>query len=218
MTCPRAVHGLMVLLATAGCSVSAGSVNVGIWRPSRQVDTVVCVDRTGGGCLRKLEVGRDVPARSFGGGMFSLASPGYFHSARNAAPTDALALKNSFEYLRGRGGFALGGRIAANVALDFGKDERHTFFWLPVSVLGYWGYPAFDVYGGAGYTPYANIKTTRNDVSQLERRHGFQLLAGARFVLNNQRNFRISAGAELERQFFSGDSWTSVTGNLGLHL
>jgi hypothetical protein len=181
------------------------------------VDTVVCFEDTAGACRKTLAVARDIPARSFAGGMVSFASPGYFRARSGDTTVHALALNNSFDYLRGRGGFALGARVGANAATDFGR-ERHTFFSLPLSLLGYWGYPAFDLYAGGGYTPYASVKTRRDDTASRRTRQGFQLLVGARVVLRSARNFRISAGLEGQQQFLNDASWTSVTGNLGLHL
>ena len=120
-----------------------------------------------------------------------------------------------------RAGSQRGERSAVCVAFSpttILSSEHRTFLALPISMLGYWGYPNFDIYAGGGYTPYASAKTTRDDVTSRQTLHGFQLLGGARVVLKSARNYRISAGLEAQQQFLNDASWTSVTGNFGLHL
>ena len=105
----------LALATQCGCAVSAGSVNVGQWRAKRQVDTSVCFEAPSGSCKKTLEVGRESPTRSFGGGIVAWFNPGYLRASRAGEVTQAAAFNSSIEYLRGRGGFALGGRLGANL-------------------------------------------------------------------------------------------------------
>jgi len=208
-----------VALATqGGCAVSAGSVNVGQWRPKRQVDTSVCFEAPSGGCKRTLEIGRDSPTRSFGGAMFSWFNPGYLRLSRAGAVSQGAAFNSSLEYLRGRGGFALGGRLGANLGSNFASQGRKNFVSVPLSALAYWGYPLWSIYAGGGYTAYASAKTTVGDSSSTETLRGFHLLGGARFVLKDARNFRLSTSAELEQQYLGDSRLMTITGNVGIHL
>jgi hypothetical protein len=127
----------MAFLTGSGCAVSGGTANVGIWRPSRQVETLVCLEDSAGHCRKTIEAGHDSKARSFGGVMVTLASPGYLRARSGGATVHALALNNGFDYLSGRGGIAWGVRIGANTGSDLGKRERHALFSLPLSLLGY---------------------------------------------------------------------------------
>jgi len=213
--------GLLACLALAtqdGCAVSAGSVNVGQWRPKRQVDTRVCFEAPSGGCQKTLEVGRDSPTRSYGGAIVAWFNPGYLRASRAGVVTQAAAFNSSVEYLRGRGGFALGGRLGANLGSNFKNQGGTTFFSLPLSGLAYWGYPLWSIYVGGGYTAYASAKTTLGDSSRTETWRGFHLLGGTRLVLKSARNFRLSTSAELEQQFLEGTRLMTITGNVGIHL
>lgn len=204
----------MVALACAGCAISGGTATVGIWRPQRVVDTQVCIESSPGVCAKTLEVGREVPARSFAGGMFAWFNPGYaFVSGSDAR--HRFVLNSQFDYLRGRGGFALGGRLGGNVA--FGLNNL--LFTVPVSVLGYWGYPWASVYAGGGYTPYANESGSKDGETRMSTRlHGPHLLAGTRILLRTGRAFRMSTSAEVARQYLGDLTITSSTMNFGLHF
>lgn len=196
---------MVVALAGAGCAMSGGTATVGIWRPQRVVDTQVCIESSPGVCGKTLEVGRDVPARSFAGGMFGWFNPGYaFVSGSDVR--HRFVLNSQFDYLRGRGSFALGGRLGGNVA--FGRTNL--LFTVPVSMLGYWGNPAASVYAGGGYTPYASEEGMRL--------HGPHLLAGTRILLRTGRAFRMSTSAEVSRQYLGDLTVTSSTMNIGLHF
>jgi len=208
----------LALVSQGGCAVSAGSVNVGQWRPYRQVDTSVCVEAAPGVCQKTLEVGRDSPTRSFGGAMVSWFNPGYLRVSRAGQVTQGAAFNSSVEYLRGRGGFALGGRLGANLASNFASQGRKNFFSIPLSGLVYWGYPLWNIYAGGGYTAYASAKTTTGDTASTETLHGLHLLGGARVVLKNARNYRVSTSAELEQQYLGDTAMMTITGNVGVHL
>ena len=209
----------LVLGTQAGCAVSAGTVNVGVWRAKREIDTKVCLEAASGGCAKTLEVGRDSPTRSFGGGMLSLFNPGYLRARRSdGTVTQGVAFSSSLEYLRGRGGFALGGRLGANLGSNFASQGRTNFFSMPFSVLGYWGYPLWSIYAGGGYTAYASAKTTMGDTSRTETLRGFHFVGGARVVLRSARSYRLSTSAELQQQYLGDTGLMTITGNLGLHL
>jgi hypothetical protein len=215
------VPSLLACLALAtqgGCAVSAGSVNVGQWRAKRQVDTSVCFEAPSGGCAQTLEVGRESKARSFGGGIVAWFNPGYLRASRGGDVTQAAAFNSSFEYLRGRGGLAWGGRLGANLGSNLKSQGGKTFFSMPLSGLVYWGYPLWNIYVGGGYTAYASAKTTVGDSSSTETLRGFHLLGGARLVLKSARNYRISISSELEQQYLGDTLMTTITGNVGIHL
>lgn len=204
----------IVALVCAGCALSGGTATVGIWRPQRVVDTQVCIESSPGVCAKTLEVGRDVPKRSFAGGMFAWFNPGYaFVSGSDAQ--HRFVLNSQFDYLRGRGGFALGGRLGGNIALG----RKHLMFTVPVSMLGYWGYPWASVYAGGGYTPYASEKASSDgETAMTSRLHGPHLLAGTRILLRTGRAFRMSVSAEVAWQYFGELTVTSSTMNVGLHF
>lgn len=204
----------MIALAGAGCAMSGGTATVGMWRPQRVVDTQVCIESSPGVCAKTLEVGRDVPARSFAGGMFAWFNPGYaFVSGSDAR--HRFVLNSQIDYLRGRGGFALGGRVGGNLA--FGGNNL--LFTVPVSVLGYWGYPWASVYAGGGYTPYATEAYSDDGKTRMSTRsHGPHLIAGTRIVLRTGRAFRLSTSVEVARQYLGDLTITSSTMNIGLHF
>ncbi|MBA3457354.1 MAG: hypothetical protein H0T42_30010, partial [Deltaproteobacteria bacterium] len=92
-------------------------------------------------------------------------------------------------------------------------------FAMPVSVVGYWGYPWASVYAGGGYTPYATESATGEGAAGMSTRsHGPHLLAGTRILLRTGRSFRMSTSAEVARQFLGDMTITSGTMNIGLHF
>lgn len=201
-----------VLLLASGCAIGAGTSTVGIWRPKRVVDTEVCVQERGTtGCSRTTEVARDMPARSFGGGLVAWFNPGYMHLGGDAGSRDLFVADSHYEYLRGRGGFALGGRLGANIA--FGADKQ-MMFTMPVTAVGHWGFERFSLYGGAGYTPYALYKV--EDASTTL--HGFHVMAGARYVVQPRRSTRLTSSVDVFQYFLEGVVATSATTAIGLHF
>ena len=204
----------------AGCALSNGSgaTGVGRWRAHRDVDTIVCVEDPAapGKCAQTFVVGRELPTRSFGGGTFSAFNTGYLRAHRPGGLAEGLTLDNSFEYLRGRGGFAVGGRIGANIG--FTTDLKTTYFTLPLSVLGHWGYPQWNVYAGGGVTPYAREKLPAGEASTRRTLSGFHLLGGARVVVRRARVFQTSVGAEVGRQWLGDVGLTTITANIGVDI
>ena len=200
----------LALVALAGCTVGAGTSTVGIWRPKRVVDTEVCIQETPDRCTRTTEIARDLPARSFGGGLFSWFNPGYMHLDGTTRGADRVALDSHYEYLRGRAGFAVGVRLAANIA--FGSDSL--MFSYPITAVAHWGFERFSLYGGPGYTPYARDKYK----SMTTESSGFHVLAGGRVLLRAGRHYQLTTSFDVFRQYLGDVTATSVTAAFCIHL
>ncbi len=204
----------LVALAASGCAIGAGTSTVGIWRPKRVVDTEVCIEETPGRCSRTVQVARDVPARSFGGGLVSWFNPGYLHVRGSEGAAHRFALDSHVEYLRGRGPFALGVRVGANI----GFALHDLLFAMPVSLVGHWGYPRFSLYGGTGYTPYAVDRVAVGDLGMSTQLHGLNVMGGGRVLLRAGRANQMTASIDMFRQYLQGVVATSVTAAIGLHF
>jgi len=215
---------VIVLALLGGCALGAGTSTVGIWRPHRDVDTDVCVQEGSDSCTRTIEVARDLPERSFGGGLIAVLNPGYAHvSGAMGGTSHRFELDSHYEYLRGRGGVALGLRVGANLAFDLAgapkKSPTSTMLTtLPVTAVAHWGTERFSVYGGAGYTPYATDEVTDGDTTTTRRISGFHVMAGSRAVLRTARSYRLSVAVEAFRQYLDGMIATSATAGVGLHI
>lgn len=196
-----------LIVACAGCAISSNTMLVGSAREHRDVDTIVCVETRPGICDRTVEVGRVTPARSFGGGGV-VVPIGYAH-VRGAPDSARLAAGIHAEYLRGRGGLAIGGRAGLNGFV--GDSER---MWsVPLTALGYWGVPAFSLFAGGGYTPLARVE------GSMDFLHGPNVLAGARFiVLSAASGERATASVELSYTALGELDIITATFGLGLHL
>lgn len=205
---------ILVAVATSGCAIGAGTSTVGIWRPHRQIDTEVCIEDPPGRCSRTVQVARDLPARSFGGGVVAWFNPGYVNVANGVASPHRFALDSHYEYLRGRGPFALGLRIGGNLGIGLNS----LLFTTPVTLVGHFGYPRWSVYGGAGYTPYAVDKVTVNDVTMSTRMRGFNAMAGGRVMLRNGRGNQLTSNIDVIQQYLEGTVVTSVTTAIGVHF
>lgn len=203
---------VLALVASSGCAIGAGTSTVGIWRPKRVVDTNVCIEDAPGHCARTVEVARDLPERSFGGGLLSWFNPGYMRVSGESG-ADRFALDSHYEYLRGRGGLGAGLRIGANIALG-GGTALYTF---PVTLVGHWGYERFSLYAGPGYTPYSTETTGMAGAPSTERQ-GFHVLAGGRVLLKEARLGKITFSTDVFRQYLDGVVATSVTAGFGIHL
>lgn len=205
---------MVAAVAATGCAIGAGTSTVGIWRPHRQIDTDVCIEDVPGRCTRTVQVARDLPARSFGGGLVSWFNPGYLHVAGGGGTTQRFALDSHVEYLRGRGQFALGVRVGANV----GFSIHSVLFTAPVTAVGHWGYPRFSLYGGAGYTPYAVNSVTVNDLKTSTQLHGFHVMGGGRVLLRAGRRYQMTTNIDVFRQYLQGTVATSITEAIGIHF
>ena len=194
----------VALACTAGCAITSNTMLVGSERARRDVDTIVCVEVSPGVCARTALVGRQTPDRSFGGGGV-VVPIGYAHVRGSTEPHQLLGGVHA-EYLRGRGGLAIGARAGVN-----GITGDHDRLWsLPVTLLGYWGVPGFSVFGGGGYTPYARATGTY---------HGPNVLAGTRWVLMSSKGGeRVTTSFELSYSALGELSITGATISFGLHL
>jgi len=212
----KVVVVVVCAVAASGCAIGAGTSTVGIWRPHRQVDTEVCFEHvaSGDGCARTVEVARDIPARSFGGGLISWFNPGVVHVENSDGAPNRLALDSHYEYLRGRGPYALGVRVGANLGIAL----HSLLFTVPVSVVAHWGYPRFSLYGGTGYTPYASESATVNDNKMSRDLHGFHVMGGGRVLLKAQRSSQLTLSVDVFRQYLQGVVATSATTAFGLHF
>ncbi len=211
---------VICLVAASGCAIGAGTSTVGIWRPHREVDTEVCFEAkspdndSGGSCARTVEVARDIPARSFGGGLIAWFNPGFVHVENSDGAPNRFALDSHYEYLRGRGPYALGVRVGANLGISL----HSLLFTVPVSVVAHWGYPRFSLYGGTGYTPYASDSATVNDQKMSRDLHGFHVMGGGRVLLKAQRSTQMTLSVDVFRQYLQGVVATSATTAIGLHF
>ena len=213
----------LVLLALSGCAIGGPSSMVGRWHARRIVDSTVCVQTqaSGAGCEKLITIGRDLPARSFSSLMFVFPASGYMRQRGDGEAGQGVAFDSYFEYVRGRGRFALGARAGAEVADGFGDK---LYFLTPVSVVahagGLWG----SVYVGGGYSPVAaqqqyvgegEMKTTLPAEYHHNSVHAF---AGTRFWLRRTLERGISFNPEFRIQTFGDTTLTSLSANLGLHF
>jgi len=207
----------LALVMLAGCTICAGTSTVGIWRPKRVIDTDVCIQDGGGNCARTVQVARDLPERSFGGGLFSWFNPGYMRVLGAAMGADRFALDSHYEYLRGRGGLGVGLRIGANIAFGSGA----MMYSMPVSLVGHWGFERFSLYAGPGYTPYSadKVNTKPGAITTMEvDRRGFNVMAGGRVLLKAGRRYQLTTSVDVFRQYLDDVVATSVTAAFGIHL
>jgi hypothetical protein len=213
----------LLLLALAGCAVGGSSSMVGRWRARRIVDSTACLQSQapGGGCEKLITVGRDLPPRGFSSLMFAWAAPGYMQQRGTGETRHGLALNSFFEYVRGRGGFALGARLGFEADSGF---ERKVYWLMPVSVVahagGLWG----SVYVGGGYAPLAfeqqyigegEMTTTLPASYHYNSVHVF---AGTRFWIQRKLERGLSFSPEFRVQTFGHARLASLYGNIGLHF
>jgi hypothetical protein len=132
-----------------------------------------------------------------------------------------VALNSYFEYIRGRGGLAIGGRIGAHVSNGF--NDR-LFLMTPISVVvhagGLWG----SVYGGAGYSPvaleqqYVGEGDMRKALPADLHHNSLHVFVGTRFWLKRTLERGFSFSPEFRVETFGDSTLTSLTGNIGIHL
>lgn len=207
----------LAMLVLTGCGVGGGTTTVGIWRPKHVVETEVCIRDRRDKCARTVEVAHDDPARSFAGFMLSWVLPGYMHLSGPDGASKLFVLDNHVEYLRGRGGAAVGLRVGYNFALGSG----HSVMDLPISVLGHLGGETWSVYAGPGYTPYFSDKADNDDgVTTTTTTHqGFNLMAGGQLLLKRNRWSRLTANVALQQHFISGNiRAASASVGIGIHF
>ena len=226
---------IAILALASGCTLGGSSSMVGRWRAKRIIDSTACVQNQtpgvpaqgspaagAGSCEKLISIGRDVPARSFSSLALTFPATGYMQQrGPDGYVGHGVALNSYFEYLRGRGGFAIGGRIGADVSNGF--NDR-LLLLMPISVVahagGLWG----SVYAGAGYSPVAlgqqyvgqgDMRTTLPAAFYHNSVHAF---AGTRFWLTRTLERGFSFSPELRVQTFGDSTLTSLTGNIGIHF
>lgn len=210
----------LIAMAASGCAVGAGASNVGQFRPRRVVDSTVCIQAPTGDCAQTVIIGRDLPARSFGGGVFAFGSAGYAQRRDGDAVSHGALIDGYYEYFRGRGRFALGARIGATVGVGF---ESRLLFSVPVTAVAHVGGGWGEVYLGAGYAPIATETVLPDDPDAMAppatwHHDSVHALVGTRVILRTTYERSISVSPELRLQRFGGSTLASITANLGLHF
>ena len=201
-----------VAVAVSGGCVLSGQATVGAWRAGRQIDTVVCIEESPEGCRETVNVGRELPARSFREGGIKLFSPGYTRLSRGQTTQHYVAINSHVEYLRSRGALAVGGRVGAHVSVQ----RSRTLVSAPASAIGYAIMPRAALYAGVGYAPWAQFNEA---ISQYERRstrlHGVHVLVGGHIIIESRVASKTTFGVELTRQDLGELSVTTLTAHLG---
>jgi len=88
----------------------------------------------------------------------------------------------------------------------------------PVTLVGHWGYERFSLYGGPGYTPYANDHVKMGGVDTMTERRGVHVMAGGRVLIKAGRSIQLTTSMDVFRQYLDGEVATSVTAAFGIHL
>lgn len=203
---------LVLLVAISGCAVGAGGSAVGVYRAKRVVDTTACIESSPGVCAKTIDIGTDQPARSFGGGIFTFSAPGYARISGNGMAENAFVLDGSYEYLRGRGGFAVGGRVGLTL-LD---GAQHSWLTLPVTAMGYYGGRWGSLYAGAGYAPLVAVSAA--NMPTVNEHDGVEGLFGTRIYLSNSLGRFMSVSPEVRYQRAGGASILSSVVSLCVHF
>jgi hypothetical protein len=218
---------LVVLVLLTGCTVGGSASMVGRYRGQRVIDSTACVQTTapGAACDRVISVGRDIPPRTFTTMTFTFGAAGYMQQRGDTGKGDyvghGVALSGNFEYLYGRGRWAVGGRIGA--LAPYGFDDR-IYFLMPISVVAHLGGALGSGYVGAGYSPVAleqqyvgegEMKTTLPAVYHHNSVHVF---VGTRFWLKRTLERGLSFNPEVRVEKFGAATLFSATGNIGLHF
>jgi hypothetical protein len=213
------------LIFATGCMVGGSTSMVGRYGARRIVDSTACLQSQapGGGCQKVVTIGREVPPRKFDSLSFTFVSSGYMQQRGGDDVGHGLALSSHFEYVRGRGGFAIGGRIGGNVASGFSNDTgRKLYFLVPVSVVAhlgdYWG----SIYAGAGYSPVAleqqYVHGTEMVLPAEYHYNSVHAFVGTRFWLKRTLERGFSFSPELRVDRFGDSTLFSMTGNIGIHF
>jgi len=209
-------------LLASGCAVGGSSSVVGRWRARRVVDSTACLQSQapGGGCEKLITIGRDLPARRFSSLSFVFPATGYMQARTAGEVGHGVAFDSYFEYVRGRGGLALGARVGAEVGNGFGN---RLFFLTPVSVVGHAGGLWGSVYAGAGYSPAAaEQQYTGNEamptLPATWHHNSVHVFAGTRFWLRRTLERGFSFNPELRLESFGAATLASLTVNTGIHF
>jgi hypothetical protein len=215
------------LVLVAGCTVGGSASMVGRYRGQRVIDSTACVQTNAPGatCDKVISIGRDIPPRTFTTMTVTFGAAGYMQQRGDTNKADyvghGVALSGNFEYLYGRGRWAIGGRIGADAPNGF--DDR-IYFLMPISVVAHLGGALGSVYVGAGYSPVAleqqyvgegDMKTTLPAEYHHNSVHAF---VGTRFWLKRTLERGFSFNPEIRVEKFGDATLYSTTGNIGLHF
>ena len=208
----------LLCLLVSGCAVGGSSSMVGRWRARRIIDSTACVQTQapGAACEKLISIGRDLPARKFSSLMFTFPATGYVQRREGGDVGHGVLFDSYFEYVRGRGMFAIGGRVGAEVGNGFGKK---ILFSTPVTLIahagGLWG----SVYVGAGYSPIAT-ESLAGEMPPPETWYhdSVHAVAGTRFWMSRTLERGLSFNPELRVQTFGDSTLVSLSGNIGLHF
>ncbi len=202
----------LACLLLSGCAIGAGGSSVGEWRAKRVVESTACLETSPGVCGKTVVIGSDQPPRSFGGGIFTFSAPGYARAETRGTSESAFVLDGSFEYLRGRGPFALGARLGLTLV----DGQQHSWLVMPVTAMAYWGGAWGTVFAGVGYAPLAKVSAV--GVSTTYEHDGIEALLGTRIILRETLGISISFSPEVRYQLVGDSTLISVVGSLGLHF
>ena len=225
----------LVAVLASGCAVGGSSSVVGRWRARREIDSTVCMQRpapeAGPGaqatdqsrpCDKLITIGRDLPARTFQSLSFTFPATGYMQQrGSDGYVGHGVAFKSHFEFIRGRGRYAIGGRIGALMGDGY---DRRVFFTMPISVLAHVGGAWGSVYAGAGYSPvsleqqYVGEGDMTTTLPPIYHHNGVHAFVGTRFWLRRTLERGLSFNPELHVEKFGDSTLTGVTGNIGLHF
>ena len=215
---------VLVLVLLSGCMIGGSSSVVGRWRGHRVVDSTACVQNNapGGGCEKLITIGRDIPDRKFTTMTFTFGAAGYAQQrGRDGYVGHGGSIAGNLEYLYGRGGLAIGGRLGGNFM--FGFDDR-VYFTMPISVVAHYGDTWGSFYVGAGYAPVATEQryVGEGDMAMalpatfhFNSVHAF---AGTRFWINRKLERGLTLNPEIRVETFGNSIIYSATFNTGLHL
>ena len=201
-----------LLASLSACAVGASGSTVGEWRPKRVVESTACIETGPGVCGKVIEIGSEEPARSFAGGVFTFAAPGYARARANGALEHAFVVDGSYEYLRGRGRFALAGRVGLSLI----DGSQHSWIVMPVTAIGHVGGAWGSVFAGVGYAPLATETHAGAHATYLH--NGVEALLGTRIILRESLGRYLTASPELRYQLAGDANILSLTANLGLHF
>ncbi|CAN5270774.1 hypothetical protein BH11MYX1_BH11MYX1_03640 [soil metagenome] len=199
-------------LLLTGCAVGAGGSTIGEWRAKRVVESTACLETSPGVCGKTIEIGSEQPARSFGGGIVAFAVPGYAYGRTHGVSESAFVLDGSYEYMRGRGPFAIGARVGLTLL----EGQHHSWIVMPVTALGYWGGAWGSLFAGVGYAPLAKVSALGVDSTYAH--DGIEALVGTRIILRETLGVSISFSPELRYQLVGDSTLISALASLGLHF
>ncbi len=197
-------------LALSGCAVGAGGSTIGEWRAKRVVESTACLETSPGVCGKTIEIGSEQPPRSFGGGIVEFAVPGYASARTHGVTEHAFVLDGSYEYMRGRGPFAIGARVGLTLV----DGQHHSWIVMPVTAMGYWGGAWGALFAGVGYAPLAKVSAI--GVDSMYAHDGVEALLGTRIILRETLGRSISFCPELRYQRVGDSTLLSAVGSLGL--